>query len=99
MPAITPAQVRHIAKLARLRLSDADVAKYAQELGSILAYVDILKDVDTTGIEPTEQVTGRSGVLRDDVICPCQTSSDALLATSPLPIVQHQIQTPSAHGS
>ncbi len=98
MTQLTPAQVRHIAKLARLTLSDAEVEKFAKELTSILQYVDILKEVDTSNVEPTAQVTGQTNVLRIDEIGSTIAEPDALLATSALPIMEHQIQTPSAHG-
>lgn len=98
MPAITPLQVRHVAKLARLRLRDEEVAQYTKELGSILAYVDMLKEIDTNGVEPTVQVTGLSNTLREDILRSSSTSPDALLSCSPLPHLHHQIQTPSAHG-
>lgn len=98
MPTIIPLQIRHIAKLARLWLSDEEVGTYTKELTSILGYVDILKEIDTKGVEPMTQVTNVSHILRDDVVRPSKTSSDALLSCSPLPLVQHQIQTPAAHG-
>jgi aspartyl-tRNA(Asn)/glutamyl-tRNA(Gln) amidotransferase subunit C len=99
MTQLTAAQVRHIAKLARLELSDAEVAKFTTELTSILQYVDMLTEVDTKGVEATEQVTGQANSLREDVIrAPQLAEPDALLATSPLPIEDHQIRTPSAHG-
>lgn len=95
---ISPAQLQHIAKLARLRLSEEEVEKYAKDLGSILAYVDMLKNVDTKGVEPTAQITDRTNVLRDDVLCPSDAAPDTLLATSPLPVRNRQIETPAAHG-
>lgn len=98
MSHITPAQVRHIAQLARLRLSDEEVGTYTKELTSILGYVDMLKEVDTNGVEPTVQVTGLSHTLREDTLRSSSASPDTLLSCSPLPLVQHQIQTPSAHG-
>jgi aspartyl-tRNA(Asn)/glutamyl-tRNA(Gln) amidotransferase subunit C len=99
MTQLTADQVRHIAKLARLELSDAEVTKFTTELTSILQYVDMLTEVDTKGIEATEQVTGQSNSLRPDVIRdPLLAEPDALLATSPLPVEDHQIRTPSAHG-
>ena len=66
MSSITKEQVEHIAKLARLSFSDAEKEKLAKELGAILGYVEKLKEVDTTGIEPTAQVTGLENVLRKD---------------------------------
>ena len=98
MTQLTADQVRHIAKLARLKLSDEEVTKFTKELTSILGYVDMLGEVDTKSVEPTAQVTGQVNVLREDTIREPIASPDALLATSPLPIVEHQIQTASAHG-
>ncbi|MDB4978234.1 MAG: aspartyl-tRNA(Asn)/glutamyl-tRNA (Gln) amidotransferase subunit [Candidatus Peribacteria bacterium] len=97
MPSLTPDQVRHIAKLARLRLSDSEVEKFATEMTNILQYVEMLGEVNTDGIEATAQVTGLENALRPDVV-QSTVSADALLHTSPLPIKDHQIQTPSAHG-
>lgn len=99
MPDLTPDQVRHIGKLARLTLTDDEVTSLAKELSSILGYVDMLAEVNTQGVEPTAQVTGMRNALRADELHPTQLATpDALLATSPLPIVEHQIETPSAHG-
>jgi aspartyl-tRNA(Asn)/glutamyl-tRNA(Gln) amidotransferase subunit C len=99
MTQLTADQVRHIAKLARLTLSDDEVAKFATELTSILGYIDTLKEVSTEGVEPTAQVTGQTNVLRkDEIYTQPIAAPDDLLANSPLPIIDHQIQTPSAHG-
>lgn len=98
MPKLSKDEVRHIAKLARLSLSEADVEKFTTELTSILEYVGKLQEVDTKGVEATAQMTGLSNVFRDDAVCPSEVNADALLATSPLPLRDHQIETPSAHG-
>ena len=98
MTALTPAQVRHIAKLARLTLSDAEVEKFAKELTSILQYVDMLQEVDTKNVTPTAQVTGQKNSFREDEIRQGGTAPDALLSCSPLPLSDHQIVSPSAHG-
>lgn len=98
MTQLTPDAVRHIAKLARLRLSEEEVAKFSTELTAILQYVEKLSEVDTEGIEPTAQVTGLTNRSRADEIRSDMATPDDLLGTSPLPIVDHQIQTPSAHG-
>jgi aspartyl-tRNA(Asn)/glutamyl-tRNA(Gln) amidotransferase subunit C len=99
MTKLTHEQVRHIAKLARLNVSDSEVEKYATELGKIFAYVDMLREVDTKNVEPTAQIAGEGSSLRkDEVYKELLASPDALLATSPLPIEDHQIETPSAHG-
>ena len=95
---LSPAQVRHIATLARLTIDDAEVEKFAKELSAILDYVEKLKEVETDGIDPTAQVTGRCDVVRDDGIVSDGPTTDALLGCSPLPIIEQQIETPSAHG-
>lgn len=61
-------EVLHIAKLARLTLTDAELEKYAAQLSGILAYVDKLKEVDVEGVEPTAQVTGLDNVWRPDEV-------------------------------
>lgn len=98
MTQLTRDQVRHIAKLARLSLSEAEEQKFAIELTNILSYVNVLSEVDTQNVEPTAQVTGRENAFRADVVRTDGTSPDALLATSPLGLAEHQIVTPSAHG-
>lgn len=98
MAPLTSAQVRHIAKLARLTLSDAEVGKYSTELTSILDYIDRLQTVDTRGVQPLKSVTGLSNRWRKDTVASDGTEPDALLACSPLPVVDRQIKTPSAHG-
>src|SRR3989338_10050947 len=60
--------VAHVARLARLGLTDEEAKQYAEQLSSILDYVEQLKRVDTEGIEPTAQVTGLENILRDDVV-------------------------------
>lgn len=66
MSKLTSKDILKLAKLARLRLTDEEVALYQQELTSILTYVEQLNDVDVTGLEPTYQVTGLQNVARRD---------------------------------
>ena len=98
MTTLTPAQVRHIAKLARLKLSDGEVDKFSKELTSILQYVDMLTEVDTSLVQATAQVTGQTNVFRCDEIRAKSALHEALLSCSPLPQTDHQIVSPSAHG-
>lgn len=59
----------------------------------------MLGEVNTEGITPTAQVTGQGSSLRgDEIYTEPLATPDALLGTSPLPIEEHQIETPSAHG-
>jgi len=63
--------VEHIAKLARLSLTPEEIQSYAEELSVIFGYVEMLNDVDTSGIAETCQVTGLHDVIREDVIVEC----------------------------
>lgn len=58
--------VDHIAKLARLGLTEEEKQKFAKELAAILDFVKKLQEVDVMGVEPTAQVTGRQNVMRPD---------------------------------
>ena len=62
------AQVEHIAKLARLNLSPAEIEKFTHELTAILSYVDQLQTVDTTGVEPQNQFIKAENVFREDIV-------------------------------
>ena len=59
-------QIKHIANLARLELSDKELEKYGEQLSDVLGYIDQLQEVNTDGIEPTAQVTGCTSVWQED---------------------------------
>jgi len=59
--------VRSIAELAKLDLTDDEIAQYAQQLSEILGYFEMLQKVDTSHIEPTASVLPVTNVLREDV--------------------------------
>ncbi len=63
---LTLKETLHVADLARLALSEAELMAYTVSLSAILSYVDQLKSVDTTGIEPIGQVSGLTSVLQAD---------------------------------
>ncbi|MBT4119594.1 MAG: Asp-tRNA(Asn)/Glu-tRNA(Gln) amidotransferase subunit GatC [Candidatus Peribacter sp.] len=98
MATLSNDDVRHIGKLCRLNLSDEEVKRLGPELSSILSFVDKLQEVDTSSVEPTPQPTGITNGFREDEVVADGPTREELLATSPLPIVDNQIQTPSAHG-
>ena len=98
MAALSDDDVRHIAALARLHFSDAEVKKFSKELTSILGYVEMLNELETDDVEPTAQVTGLTNVMREDVIKESDATTEEMLSCSPLPIVHDQIETFSAHG-
>ena len=61
-------QVRHIAKLARIAMSDEEIERLAPELNNILGWVEQLGEVNTDGIEPLTAVIEQKLRLRDDVV-------------------------------
>jgi len=63
---LTKEQVNHVAKLARLGISDKEKRKFQKELSDILDFVEKLKQVKAERVEPTAQVTGLENVTRPD---------------------------------
>ncbi len=68
MAKLSREDVLKLAQLARISLTDEEVEKYADELSAILQYVEQLSSVDVTGLEPTNQVTGLTNVMRKDEV-------------------------------
>lgn len=97
MAGLTDKDIRHIAKLARLKLEENEIPKFAKELSAILAYVNLLNELDTENVPATAQVTGIENVLREDRVQKSEASKKDLLECSPLPIVNDQIETLSTH--
>jgi aspartyl-tRNA(Asn)/glutamyl-tRNA(Gln) amidotransferase subunit C len=60
-------QVEHIAKLARLNLTPAEIERYTHELTVILSYFDQLQMVNTEGVEPQNQFITAENVFREDI--------------------------------
>jgi aspartyl-tRNA(Asn)/glutamyl-tRNA(Gln) amidotransferase subunit C len=71
-------QVLHVAKLARLELSDDEVERMASELSGILEHVDRIAALDLDQVEPTSHVVRLENVLRDDEPEPCLPRERAL---------------------
>lgn len=65
---LTVEEIRHIAKLANLALSDSELKKFQSQLSQVLEYVGKLSKVETKGVEPTSQVTGLENVFREDKV-------------------------------
>lgn len=59
--------VEHIANLARLEVTEEEIDSFTRELGSILAYVEQLNEVDTEQVEPTAFMVPEHDPLREDV--------------------------------
>jgi aspartyl-tRNA(Asn)/glutamyl-tRNA(Gln) amidotransferase subunit C len=77
-------QVLHVARLARLRLSDEEVERMVGELSGILDHVDRIGNLDLEGVEPTSHVVALENVLRADKPRP-SLPRDVALASAPEP--------------
>jgi aspartyl-tRNA(Asn)/glutamyl-tRNA(Gln) amidotransferase subunit C len=75
---VSPEQVRHIAKLARIAMSDEDLERLVPELNNILGWVEQLGEVDTHGVEPLTAVIDQKLRLRDDVVSDGDCRDDVL---------------------
>jgi aspartyl-tRNA(Asn)/glutamyl-tRNA(Gln) amidotransferase subunit C len=75
---ITKKEVEHVAKLARLELSDQEEDKLTDQLSGILTYVEKLNELDTQGVAPTSHVLDINNVMRDDVVTESLTQERAL---------------------
>ncbi len=85
---LTQDEILHVARLAHLELSAAEVEGLGRQLSEILTYIDKLNQLDTSGVEPLAQVmaafAATDGVLRDDEEAPCGIASE-VLKTAPEP--------------
>jgi aspartyl-tRNA(Asn)/glutamyl-tRNA(Gln) amidotransferase subunit C len=79
---ITKQEVEHVARLARLELSDQQKDMFTDQLSNILTYVEQLNELDTKGVEPTSHVLDIRNVMRDDVPR-ASLSQDRALANAP----------------
>ncbi len=83
MTQITISDVHHLAQLSSLQLGDDEAEALRVDLQNILGYIEQLSELDTTGVEPTYQVTDLQNVWRDDVVDDYGISRDELIALAP----------------
>jgi aspartyl-tRNA(Asn)/glutamyl-tRNA(Gln) amidotransferase subunit C len=83
MSTISTDDVRHLAALSNLQLSDDEVTALQLDLGNILTYIEQLGSLDTSHVEPTYQVTGLENVWRDDTVWETTVTREDLLALAP----------------
>jgi len=76
--AISEEQVRHVATLARIGLTDEQVSALGVELNDILVQIDRISALDLTGVEPTAHAVAVTNVTRADVVRPGLSREDAL---------------------
>lgn len=62
--------IRHVARLARLELTDSEIATFTPQLGSLMTHVDAMAELDTEQVPATAQVVPSRNVQRDDVLRP-----------------------------
>jgi aspartyl-tRNA(Asn)/glutamyl-tRNA(Gln) amidotransferase subunit C len=79
---LDPATVRRIAKLARIRVDDADVAQLQKEISGILDWIAMLNEVDVEGVEPLTGGAQMALKMRDDVVTD-GGNAEAILANAP----------------
>ncbi|NLH17163.1 MAG: Asp-tRNA(Asn)/Glu-tRNA(Gln) amidotransferase subunit GatC [Phycisphaerae bacterium] len=79
---IDEAQVRKVAKLARLELTDEEVKRFSRDLAAILEYIQKLNELNTDGVEPLAHCLPITNVLRDDIVRP-SLGAEATLANAP----------------
>jgi aspartyl-tRNA(Asn)/glutamyl-tRNA(Gln) amidotransferase subunit C len=79
---LSAGQVRAVARLTRLQLTDDEVERMRGQLSAILRHFESLAKVDTTGVEPTGHTTDSNSVMRDDVPAP-SLDRDQVLSNAP----------------
>jgi aspartyl-tRNA(Asn)/glutamyl-tRNA(Gln) amidotransferase subunit C len=84
--------VHRIARLARLELTEVEVASYTSQLDEIIGYIDKLSELDVSGIEPTANAIALSAPMRDDIVGTSLPAS-ALIQNAP-DHAQQQIRVP-----
>jgi len=90
-------QVLHVARLARLRLTDEELERMPGELSKILEHVEKMDELDLAGIDPTTHVVDLTNVLREDVPRPCLPRERALAGAPD--VADGGFRVPSPGGS
>lgn len=70
--------VRHVASLARLKLGEGELDRYAGQLSGILSHIDKISELDLTGVEPTAHILKLANVFREDEERPSISQAEAL---------------------
>lgn len=83
MTQISRDDVLHLAQLSKIELEENEIESLRTDISNILGYVQQMGELDTTGVEPTYQVTGLSNVWRDDEVINYGVTREELLARAP----------------
>jgi aspartyl-tRNA(Asn)/glutamyl-tRNA(Gln) amidotransferase subunit C len=93
---ISREDVAHVAKLARLRLTDEELELYTEQLAAVLAHAEDVEALDVEGVEPTAHPLPLSNVTRPDEIRPC-LDREEVLASAPA-VEDGQFKVPAILG-
>lgn len=93
MTQISSDDAMHLAQLSSLQLTDEEAGHLSQDISNILGYVEQLSELDTSGVEPTYQVTGLENVWREDTVVDDKVSREQLLTLAP-ESTNHQVKVP-----
>ena len=91
-------QVLHVAKLARLKLTDDEVEQMSGELSTILDHIETIGELDLTEVAPTSHVVQLENVLREDVPRPCLPRETALEQAPDATEEGFRVPSPAAHA-
>ena len=83
MSKLTKDEIKKLAMLSRLKLTDKEVIKYQKELTAIVGYVRRLEKVEIKGVKPTSQVTGLTDSCRADEVIDYGVTPEELMANAP----------------
>jgi aspartyl-tRNA(Asn)/glutamyl-tRNA(Gln) amidotransferase subunit C len=86
--ALSEKDVRYVARLSRLEMTDEEAGKYTQQLSSILSYIEQLNELETKDVEPLTHVLDLKNVFRPDVAQPSLTQAE-VLSNAPDPQAGH----------
>ena len=75
---LTTEEVRQVAELAKLALTEEEIVQYTQQLSAILDYAALLQQVDTSAVPPTPHILPLTNIMRADEPTPCLTNAEAL---------------------
>lgn len=93
MTSISFDDVQHLAQLSALQLGDDEATSLQADIGNILTYIQQLGELDTTGVEPTYQVTDLENVWREDVVLDDGILREELISLAPAS-ADHQVKVP-----
>lgn len=79
---ITIKEVEHVAKLARLSLTEEEKTRFSEQIGNILDYFNQLKEVNTGNVKPMAQAIPTTNIMREDKVCEAFNRND-ILANAP----------------